>query len=85
MSMPAAFIAWIAPMALSSLLAMTPSKAAPVESQLVIRFCAWSRCQFEVCLSMMLSVTPHSPESITSWMSWVRCCAAWFESSPMIT
>ena len=26
---------------------------------------------------MMFSVTPHSPESITSWMSWVRCCAAW--------
>ena len=29
---------------------------------------------------MMSIVTPHSPESITSWMSWVRCCAAWFES-----
>ena len=37
MSMPAAFIAWIAPIAISSLLAITPSKAAPVDSQLVIR------------------------------------------------
>ncbi len=54
MSTLAAFIAWMAPMALSSLLAITPSNGLPVDSQLVIRFWASSRFQFDVCLSMIL-------------------------------
>ena len=59
-------------------------KAVPVESQLVIRFWASSRRQFEVCLSMIL-MKLHSGVAITSSMSLVRITAAWFESSPMIT
>jgi hypothetical protein len=66
MSMPAAFIAWIAPSAISSLLARRRRKRRAVDSQLVIRFCASSRDQLAVCWSMMLTLTAHSPASITS-------------------
>ena len=82
--MLAAFIAWIAPMAISSLFEISASKGAPEDSQLVIRSCASSRDQLAVCLSMMVMLTPHWPASITSWMSWVRCTAAWFDSSPIM-
>ena len=85
MSMPPAFIAWMAPMAISSLLAMTASNGAPVDIQLVIRLAASSRDQFAVCSSMMFSVTPQLPDAITSWMSAVRCTAAWFDNSPIMT
>ena len=39
-STPADFIAWIAPIAISSLLETTASNFSPFDSQLVIRFCA---------------------------------------------
>ena len=54
MSMPALFIAWIAPIAISSLLAKTASNGSPAVSQLVIRSSAALRDQPAVCSSMIL-------------------------------
>ena len=38
-----------------------------------------------VTLNIIDKQTSNCPESITSWMSCVRCTAAWFDNSPMIT
>ena len=63
--MPAAFMAWIAPIAISSLLARTKSNGSPEDIQLVIKSCASSRDQFADCSSMMV-MKLHISMPITS-------------------
>ncbi len=73
--MPAAFIAWIAPIAISSLLANTTSNGSPEDMKLVIRSCASSRLQFAVWLSMRVMKLHMSIPRISS-TSLDRCTAA---------
>ena len=83
-AMPDVFSAWIAPIAISSLLEMTASNWMPADSQLVIRSVPWVRDHMAVC-SSTISMKLHSSVAITSLMSWVRIRAAWLDSSPIIT
>src|SRR5688572_6287970 len=84
MSTPAAFSAWMAPIAISSLFDTTASNCTPELIQLVIRSVPWVRSQLPVCSSTIL-MPAHSGLAITSWMSWVRWRAAWLDSSPIST
>ena len=82
MGVPAAFSAWIAPMAISSLLARIASIGRPEVIQFVVRSSALVRCQAAGCSSAMVAPL-QSPAASVSLTDWVRSRVASCARSPI--